>query len=78
MRKRQLFCTLLVLLSLTAAPELAFSWSKGHRLIRLWALSRLCRGYTSLQDQHAGGKAPQLDPYCIVPGVRLSLQTESH
>ena len=67
----------------------AFAWGKGHRLIRLWAvarlphwqrtlvgnkaLDRLSKDYTSLQDKHAGGKAPELDPYCIVPGVRLSL-----
>ncbi len=67
----------------------AFAWGRGHRLIRLWAvarlpqwqrdllgaqaLDRLCKDYTSLQDKHAGGNAPELDPYCIVPGVRLSL-----
>lgn len=70
-------------------PGRAEAWGKGHRLIRLWAVSRLhdwqrewigqehldrlCREYTSLQDQHAGGQAPELDPYCLVPGVRLSL-----
>ena len=37
------------------------------------ALERLCSDYTSLQDKHAGGNAPELDPYCIVPGVELSL-----
>jgi len=89
MQRRHLFCVLLVVLTLTASPQHAFSWSKGHRLIRLWAvarlpkwqrdllgsraLSRLCKEYTSLQDRHAGGKAPELDPYCVVPGVRLSL-----
>ena len=89
MHRRHLFCVLLVVLTLTASPQHAFSWSKGHRLIRLWAvarlpkwqrdllgsraLSRLCKEYTSLQDRHAGGKAPELDPYCVVPGVRLSL-----
>jgi hypothetical protein len=36
-------------------------------------LDRLCSDYTSLQDKHAGGKAPELDPYCVVPGVRVSL-----
>ncbi|REJ97906.1 MAG: hypothetical protein DWQ34_00780 [Planctomycetota bacterium] len=79
---------LIVLFCLVASPE-AFGWGKGHRLIRLWAvarlpewqremigrehLDRLCREYTSLQDQHAGGTAPELDPYCLVPGARLSL-----
>ncbi len=73
----------------TVLPADAFAWGRGHRLIRLWAvthlpawqrerlgaesLQRLCSDYTSLQDKHAGGKAPELDPYCLVPGVRLSL-----
>lgn len=89
MKTHRLFCVLLAVLILAASPGNAFSWSKGHRLIRLWAvarlpkwqrdllgtqaLARLCREYTSLQDRHAGGNAPELDPYCIVPGVRLSL-----
>jgi hypothetical protein len=67
----------------------ALGWGQGHRLIREWAvarlpewqtswigeenLRRLCADYKSLQDRHAGGKAPELDPYCKVPGVRLSL-----
>lgn len=70
-------------------PQRAVAWGKGHRLIRLWAvarlpewqrewvgephLERLCRDYTSLQDKHAGGNAPELDRYCVVPGGRLSL-----
>ncbi len=70
-------------------PSDALAWGRGHRLIRLWAvlhlpawqterlgaehLDRLCSDYTSLQDKHAGGKAPELDPYCVVPGVRVSL-----
>ncbi len=70
-------------------PNDALAWGRGHRLIRLWAvmhlpawqtqrigaehLDRLCSDYTSLQDRHAGGKAPELDPYCVVPGVRISL-----
>lgn len=65
------------------------AWGQGHRLIREWAVSklptwqtdalgarnlhRLCNDYKSLQDQHAGGKAPHLDAYCKVPEVRLSL-----
>jgi hypothetical protein len=79
----------LVGVTLCCFPGRAEAWGKGHRLIRLWAVSRLhdwqrewigqehldrlCREYTSLQDQHAGGRAPELDPYCLVPGVRLSL-----
>ena len=35
--------------------------------------ARLCTEYTSLQDQHAGGRRPDLDAYCVVPGVALSL-----
>ena len=70
-------------------PDEAFAWGKGHTLIRTWAvdhlpewqrefigeefLKKLCIDYKSLQDQHAGGKNPHLDPYCLVPGVRLSL-----
>ena len=89
MKTHRLFCGLLAVVILAASPGNAFSWSKGHRLIRLWAvarlpkwqrdllgtqaLARLCKEYTSLQDRHAGGNAPELDPYCIVPGVRLSL-----
>ena len=77
-----------VVLCLNGSSE-ALAWGKGHRLIRLWAvarlpewqreligrehLDRLCREYTSLQDKHAGGRAPELDAYCIVPGARLSL-----
>lgn len=80
---------LLVAGLLVLLPQQAMAWGKGHRLIRLWAVARLpewqrewigqehldhlCRDYTSLQDRHAGGNAPELDPYCIVPGVRLSL-----
>ncbi len=66
-----------------------FGWGQGHRKIREWAvarlpewqrawigeehLKRLCVDYKSLQDMHAGGKSPHLDPYCVVPGARLSL-----
>ena len=78
-----------VLLSVLCSASDARAWGQGHRLIRLWAvarlpdtqreflgpqhLARLCSDYLSLQDRHAGGKAPELDPYCVVPGVRLSL-----
>ncbi len=80
---------LLAMVVLLAAPLEVHGWGRGHRLIRLWAvrripqwqqtligsepLARLCSDYTSLQDRHAGGNAPELDAYCVVPGVRLSL-----
>ena len=89
MKARRLLCGLFVMLAAMGWPLEAFPWSKGHRLIRLWAVARLpqwqreligqqafdrlCNEYTSLQDKHAGGNASELDPYCIVPGVRLSL-----
>lgn len=89
MKTQRLLCGLLVILTSVSCPLELCAWSKGHRLIRLWAVSRLpqwqrqlvgqqsldrlCQEYTSLQDKHAGGNAPQLDPYCIVPGVPLSL-----
>lgn len=72
-----------------ASPSEVFAWGQGHRLIREWAVQRLpewqrkaigeehfrnlCVNYKSLQDQHAGGRAPELDRYCKVPGARLSL-----
>lgn len=80
---------LLTMVILLVPAQPVWAWGKGHRLIRLWAvarlpewqrewvgqehLDRLCRDYTSLQDRHAGGNAPELDPYCIVPDVRVSL-----
>lgn len=86
---RRILIILLVLGFIASGSQSLWAWGKGHRLIRLWAvnrlpewqreligkenLDRLCREYTSLQDKHAGGKAPELDPYCVVPGVRLSL-----
>ena len=89
MKKRRPFCVLLASVLLLSNAPSALAWGKGHRLIRLWAVARLpewqreligaaaleklCRDYTSLQDRHAGGKAPELDRYCIVPEVRLSL-----
>ncbi|MEO1999156.1 MAG: NPCBM/NEW2 domain-containing protein [Planctomycetaceae bacterium] len=89
MQAHRLLCGMLVVLVAVSWPLDALGWGKGHRLIRLWAvarlpqwqrelvgqrsLDRLCKDYTSLQDKHAGGNAPELDPYCIVPGVRLSL-----
>ena len=89
MKVHRVLCSMLVMLVAVSVPLEARAWGKGHRLIRLWAvarlpqwqrqlvgqqsLDRLCNDYTSLQDKHAGGKSPELDPYCIVPGVRLSL-----
>ncbi|MBM80447.1 MAG: hypothetical protein CMJ78_07630 [Planctomycetaceae bacterium] len=89
MERRRLFCVMFTIWFIATSASDVFAWGKGHRLIRLWAvarlpkwqreligkesLDRLCRDYTSLQDKHAGRKAPELDPYCIVPGVRLSL-----
>lgn len=83
---RWLFVYMLIV---TWQPAVSHAWSRGHGLIRSWAvqrlpswqrdligdrqLRRLCQDYTSLQDTHAGGNAPHLDPYCIVPGVQLSL-----
>jgi hypothetical protein len=70
-------------------PCRSLGWGQGHRLIREWAevrlpdwqreligaenLRRLCVDYKSLQDTHAGGKAPHLDPYCKDHGLRISL-----
>ena len=78
MKVRRLLCSTLAMLVAIAMPLEAFAWGKGHRLIRLWAvarqpqwqrqlvgqqsLDRLCNDYTSLQDKHAGGKSPELDP----------------
>ncbi|MEQ8851020.1 NPCBM/NEW2 domain-containing protein [Gimesia sp.] len=89
MRVCRLVAGLMILAVCLSASGSLWAWGKGHRLIRLWAvarlpewqtellgqenLTRLCRDYTSLQDKHAGGKMPQLDAYCLVPGVRLSL-----
>ena len=89
MPQRSLRWLLLLLSVGLVIPGDVFAWGRGHRLIRLWAvmhlpawqterigaehLGRLCSDYTSLQDKHAGGKAPELDPYCLVPDVRVSL-----
>ena len=86
--RRAIMLVLTICLWLGSGSQ-AIAWGRGHRLIRLWAvahlpqwqrdligqqaLGRLCKEYTSLQDKHAGGRAPELDRYCIVPGVRLSL-----
>ena len=63
-------------------------WGGAHGVMRQLALqslpdwqqellgeagTRLRSDYLSLQDQHAGGQRPDLDPYCVVPGVSLSL-----
>ncbi len=89
MRLQRIMITLVILGLCSSTSKPLWAWGKGHRLIRIWAvarlpewqkeligkenLDRLCQDYTSLQDKHAGGKAPELDPYCLVPGVRLSL-----
>ena len=68
MKVRHLICGLLIILTSMSCPLETFGWSKGHRLIRLWAVSRLphwqrqligqqsldrlCQEYTSLQDKH--------------------------
>jgi hypothetical protein len=70
-------------------PTVSFGWGRGHDLIRTWAIEHLPawqkkklteshwkhlgKDYNKLQDQHAGGRAPHLDKYCLPPGPRLSL-----
>ncbi|MEW6355406.1 MAG: NPCBM/NEW2 domain-containing protein [Planctomycetota bacterium] len=65
------------------------AWGRGHVLIRHWAVEHLpewqqaltgrdhfkdlCTKYTHIQDQHSGGKSPDLDKYCYPPAPRLSL-----
>jgi len=87
--RRWLAVLVLAALALGSVPEAAGWGSGGHGKIRTWAVERLAEwqqerigeealanlttAYTSLQDQHAGGRAPHLDPYCVVPGPRLSL-----
>ena len=79
----------LTFFALLIPAEQAFAWGRGHALIRAWAVARLPqwqrelvaeehwqklqKNYTSLQDAHAGGNRPDLDKYCVIPGVRLSL-----
>ena len=62
---------------------------QGHRIIRTWAVDKipswqkslaadaldsvLCKEALSLQDKHAGGNSPDLDNYCVIPGVKVSL-----
>lgn len=66
-----------------------YAWGRGHGLIRPWALERLpawqrelvgqqalkalCSDFMSLQDKHASGTRPDLDPHCRPPGARVSL-----
>lgn len=85
---RPLFC-LSIVFFLLSCPSNSYAWGRGHDLIRAWALAHLPawqkekltekywaglgKTYNKLQDQHAGGKAPHLDKYCIPPGPRLSL-----
>jgi len=85
--KHLLTTTLLCLFLLQ--PSVSFGWGRGHDLIHAWAIAHLPdwqiekldnkywkslgKDYNKLQDQHAGGKAPHLDKYCLPPGPRLSL-----
>lgn len=87
---RSLICLLLVcaIVLTNLAPQQLWAWGRGHKLIRVWAVSRLPDwqkalltaedwkrlqvDYTSLQDAHAGGRSPHLDKYCLPP-ARLSL-----
>jgi hypothetical protein len=88
MTNRPLIAALTAILVLSVITP-TWGWGRGHRLIRTWAvarlpewqqewigrehLRRLATDYTSLQDAHAGGNAPEYDKYCVVPGVRVSL-----
>ncbi|MDG2390042.1 MAG: NPCBM/NEW2 domain-containing protein [Planctomycetaceae bacterium] len=78
-----------ILCLLLLQPTVSFGWGRGHDLIRAWAIEHLPawqqeklddkywkalgKNYNKLQDQHAGGKAPHLDKYCLPPGPQLSL-----
>ena len=80
--------TAMLLVTLLGASRV-FAWGRGHALIRPWAVSRLpqwqkelvgepaltmlCSEFMSLQDQHASGRRPDLDRYCVPPGARVSL-----
>lgn len=80
---------LVLSISLLLVSQVAWAWSSGHTWIRRWALERLpewqeayfgqenpkalAADYVSLQDLHAGGQRPDLDPYCKVPRGRVSL-----
>jgi len=79
----------LVVIPLLVPCSVSLGWGRGHDLIRAWALDRLPawqkerlddiywkrlgKAYNKLQDQHAGGRAPELDKYCLPPGPRISL-----
>ncbi|MEN6498021.1 MAG: NPCBM/NEW2 domain-containing protein [Thermoguttaceae bacterium] len=74
---------------LALAPQVAGAWGRGHGWIRVWAVGRLparqteafgperlaalTTKYLGIQDAYAGGKHPELAPYCTVPDVRVSL-----
>jgi len=78
-----------VLLVLILASTHVLAWGRTHTAIRQWAVKalpdwqrellgpeatdKLCGEFKSLQDQHAGGKSPELDKYCRPPGARVSL-----
>lgn len=74
--------------AMLAVSMAANGWGTGHSVIRQTAINwlpewqqemlgdaatSLATKYTSLQDAHAGGKRPDLDPYCVVPDCKLSL-----
>ncbi len=71
-----------------AVSMAAHGWGQGHEVIREHAVQclpqeqqdmlgdaadALCRDYLALQDDHAGGRRPDLDPYCKPGGASVSL-----
>jgi len=80
---------LYVVLITVLLPAPVFAWGHGHGSIRHWAIERLPewqheyfgaehlqklgKDYTSLQDGYAGSKSPALAPYCVPPGLDVSL-----
>jgi hypothetical protein len=77
------------LLLILAMASQGLAWANGHGWIRQWAVQRLperhasligeahlhalSHDYTSLQDRHASGRRPDLDPYCRPPAGDVSL-----
>ena len=53
MKTRRLLCGLLVILTSVSCPLELCAWSKGHRLIRLWAVSRLPQWQRQLVGQQS-------------------------
>lgn len=71
-----------------AVSMAAHGWGSGHTVIRQTAIDwlpqwqqellgasaqKLSTQYASLQDQFAAGNRPELEPYCRVPDLALSL-----